>query len=279
MACRTLPHDFEVFATCKGPLEAHPRLLEFLPKSAIHDRCDAGQTDRLQQVLDACRPDVVLNAVGIIKQKKEAKDASPSIRINSLFPHDLAEIASQHRAKAIYMSTDCVFSGRRGMYTEDDNPDPVDLYGRSKLLGEVHEAPHLTLRTSIIGRELSNSTGLIEWFLSQRGKEIQGYAKAIYSGFTTYAFLRVLTQLLKKRFDLTGVHHLASKPINKYELLGKLNRAMDLGVTIRRNDTFQCDRSLDGSRLVAETGIEIPSWDEMIAQLVEDSKSYESWRR
>lgn len=279
MACRVLTRDFDVFATFHGTLDDRNPVAGFLPRSAIYDRYDAGDPDRLRRILDACRPIVILNAIGIIKQKKEAGDAIPSIKINALFPHELGQIASSYGAKAIFMSTDCVFSGKRGMYTEDDNPDPADLYGRSKLLGEVHDAPHLTLRSSIIGRELSASTGLIEWFIGQRNKEIQGYAKAIYSGLTTHAFCRVLIQLLKKHFDLTGVHHLASKPIDKFDLLTRVNQKMGLGATIRRNETFQCDRSLDGGRLIKATGIEVPSWDEMIAQLVEDSKSYDAWRR
>jgi dTDP-4-dehydrorhamnose reductase len=179
----------------------------------------------------------------------------------------------------IFFSTDCVFSGKRGRYSEADTPDPIDLYGRSKLLGEVQEAPHLTIRCSIIGRELSASTGLIEWFLSQRGREIQGFSKAIYSGLTTRALCQLLMDLLEKRCDLSGIWHIASEPISKFDLLGRLVAPLGLGIQIHENVTFECDRSLDSTQFTKETGLRIPSWEEMLADLVEDAKNYEYWRR
>ncbi len=172
MACRAFSERFETFAASKRPLDDTNPLFAFLPRHACFGGLDAIEDKaRLRALLQEVKPSVVLNCIGIIKQKKEAHDAIPSIRTNSLFPHELAEIASAHGAKVIFFSTDCVFSGKRGGYSESDDPDPVDLYGRSKLLGEVSETPHLTVRSSIIGRELGGSTsGLIEWFISQRGR-------------------------------------------------------------------------------------------------------------
>jgi dTDP-4-dehydrorhamnose reductase len=280
MAGRVLPSRFEVSATSKSPLDDSNPMLRFLPKSACIGGLDVEDRPKLREVIARVRPDAILNCVGIIKQKKEAHDAIPSVRINSLFPHELSAIASDLGAKVIHLSTDCVFSGKRGRYTEDDIPDPVDLYGRSKLLGEVSEAPHLTVRTSIIGRELGATTsGLVEWFISQRGKKIQGYAKAIYTGFTTHAFCQLLIAVLEKRRELSGVHHLASQPISKYELLSRLNGPLGLGITIEKNETFDCDRSLDASRFIHQTQIPIPSWDQMLGQLIEDAKNYDAWRR
>jgi dTDP-4-dehydrorhamnose reductase len=281
MACRTFSTRFDVFAASKRPLDEANPMVAFLPKTRCFGGLDAVEDNAgLRRLFERTKPDVVLNCIGIIKQKKEAHDAIPSIRVNSLFPHELAQLASEHRAKAIFFSTDCVFSGKRGLYSEADLPDPVDLYGRSKLLGEVGEAPHFTVRSSIIGRELGSSTsGLIEWFISQRGKSIEGYAKAIYTGFTTRTLCRLLMELLERRFDLSGVRHIASAPITKLDLLTRLNAPLRLGITISRNETFECDRSLDGTRFQKETGLAIPTWDEMLRELVEDAGNYDSWRR
>jgi dTDP-4-dehydrorhamnose reductase len=281
MACRTFSSRFETFATSKRPLDASNLLLQFLPKHACTGGLDAIEDKAsLRALISEVRPSVVFNCVGIIKQKKEAHDAIPLIRANSLFPHELAEIAAEHQTKAIFFSTDCVFSGKRGRYTESDVPDPVDLYGRSKLLGEVSEAPHLTVRSSIIGRELGTSTsGLIEWFISQKGGAIQGYTKAIYAGITTRVMCSLLAELIERRFDLSGVWHIASAPITKHDLLGRLNSLLDLGTTISKDETFACDRSLDGTRFIEETGLVIPNWDDMIRELVEDARRYVSWRR
>jgi dTDP-4-dehydrorhamnose reductase len=281
MACRVFSSRFETFATSKRPLDASNPMPLFLPKNACFGGVDAIEDKaRLRAVLKEVKPSVVLNCIGIIKQKKEAHDAIPSIRTNSLFPHELAEIASEEHAKAIFFSTDCVFSGKRGRYSEADNPDPIDVYGRSKLLGEVSDATHFTVRSSIIGRELGTSTsGLIEWFISQKGRSIQGFAKAIYTGFTTRAMCELLIAVLEKRFDLSGIWHLASAPMSKYDLLSRLNGPLGLGITISRNETFESDRSLDGTRFINETGLAIPTWEEMLRELAEDARKYDAWRR
>jgi len=279
MACRTFSTHHEIFATSRSPLDDRNKTLLFLPKSACAGNIDCGDRKQLAKIFGDFRPDVVLNCIGIIKQKKEAQEAIVSIRVNSLFPHELAELASDHGAKVIFFSTDCVFSGRRGRYSEADNPDPIDLYGRSKLLGEVHQAPHMTIRCSIIGRELFGSDGLIEWFLSQRGKEIQGFVKAIYSGLTTRAMCQLLVELIEKRADLSGVWHIASEPISKFDLLGRLSEPLGLDIQIQENVTFECDRSLDSTQFTKETGFRIPTWEEMLADLVEDAKNYDSFRR
>lgn len=280
MACRTFCSRFETFAASKRPLDASNPLLHFLPKHACTGGLDAiGDKASLRALFREVKPSVVLNCIGIVKQRKEAHDAILSIRTNSLFPQELAEIAAEHQTKAVFFSTDCVFSGKRGRYTESDIPDPVDLYGRSKLLGEVSEAPHLTVRSSIIGRELgASSSGLIEWFIGQKGRAIEGYTNAIYTGFTTRAMCGLLAEILERRIDLSGVWHIASAPITKYDLLSRLNGPLDLGITILKNKEFECDRSLDGARFVEETGLSIPSWDDMLTELAEDARRYESWR-
>lgn len=282
MMCRVIgaSSGHELFATTRRPLDpAHP-LRQFLPPERWIPGIEVEREDALSPLLATVKPQVVLNCVGVIKQKKEAHAAIPSIRINSLFPYQLAEACSAAGAKLIHWSTDCVFSGQRGYYREEDAPDPVDLYGRSKLLGEVAMAPHLTIRGSLVGRELEpTASGLVEWFLSQRGQAIRGYTRAIFTGLTTFAMCQLVLALLEKRPELSGVYHVAAPPIAKSDLLSRLDRLLGTGTRISPDETFFCDRSLDGSRFAAETGIAIPDWDTMLAQLAEDAPQYERWRQ
>src|SRR5262249_32316179 len=139
-----------------------------------------------------------------VKQRSEASAAIPSLEINSLLPHRLALVCAAAGARLVHLSTDCVFSGRKGAYTESDPPDADDLYGRSKYLGEVASPGCLTLRTSIIGRELSRKTGLLEWLLSQRGATVKGFRSAIFSGFTTHEMGRIIERLLTGSRALTA---------------------------------------------------------------------------
>lgn len=221
-------------------------------------------------------PEAVVNCIGIVKQLAEAKDPIASISVNALFPHQLARLCESAGARLIHLSTDCVFSGRAGRpYCEDDVPDPIDLYGRSKLLGEVSSAGCLTLRTSIVGRELRNRSGLVEWFLSQRGGSARGYAGALYTGLTTPELSGWIVKLLESFPQLQGVWQVASEPICKYDLLNLLNRALNLNVTIERDDSFACDRRLNGSRFREATGLVAPGWAEMVAKLALESSAYE----
>ena len=195
-ACHVLRAEHEVYGTCRGAFADHPRLAAFLPADRCVEGFEAGRAGSLERAFTRARPDIVLNCIGVVKQKHEGKQALPAIRVNALFPHELAAFCDSAGAKMIQASTDCVFSGRSGGMDESVVPDPVDLYGRSKLLGEVTYAPHLTIRTSIIGRELRTATGLLEWFLTNRGRTVRGYTNAVFSGLTTRALVRVLSQAL-----------------------------------------------------------------------------------
>jgi dTDP-4-dehydrorhamnose reductase len=241
------------------------------------ERCffgiDARHTEPLLGVAAQFRPDAIVNCVGIVKQRDEAKAALPSIEINALLPHRLALIARSLGATLVHLSTDCVFSGRRGHYTESDISDAEDLYGRSKYLGEVGGPGCITLRTSIIGLELSRKAGLIEWFLSQRGKAICGYRGAVYTGFTTAEMARIIERVLTARPQASGVYQVSSAPISKFELLSRLNEACGLGVRIAPDDAFQCDRSLDSSRFRAEFSYSPPSWEAMLAELATEIRA------
>ncbi len=223
--------------------------------------------DNIVRVFNDFRPEAVINAVGVIKQRDDAKTAIPSIEINALLPHRLSLHCGDIGARLVQPSTDCVFSGNRGNYVENDFPDAQDLYGRTKYLGEVGEQHCITLRTSIIGLELLHKQSLIEWFLAQKGK-IKGYRKAIYSGFTTLEIARIIERVLIGYRRLAGVYHVASNPIDKYTLLSRLAANLDRkDVLIEPDDTFVCDRSLNGTRFAAEARYRAPDWDIMLDEL------------
>lgn len=228
---------------------------------------DVSNGDALAEVFQRIRPEAVINCVGIIKQLKEAKDPILSLSINSMLPHRLARLCGLVGARLVHISTDCVFSGRRGSYTEADVSDAEDLYGRTKFLGEVHEEHCITLRTSIIGRELESSLGLIDWFLSQNGKTIRGYRKAIYTGFTTMELARVIETVLLRHGALSGLWQVSSDPINKFELLKLAQSKFGWTGEIVPDDTFVCDRSLDSRKFRAAAGYVPPDWDRMLGEL------------
>ena len=237
----------------------------------------ADSLDTVEHSVASVQPQVVVNCIGIVKQVREARDPIQSISINSLFPHRLAALCRAEGARLIHVSTDCVFSGRAGHYDESDIPDPTDLYGRSKLLGEVTDGDGLTVRTSIIGRELSGASGLLEWFLAQQ-EAVRGFRRAIFSGLTTEALARILASIISDHPSLSGIWHVASEPISKHDLLCMLKVAFRSTVQIIPDDEVVIDRSLDGSRFEQETGLHAPSWTEMVAQLAADKTPYERLR-
>jgi len=234
---------------------------------------DVRNDGKLIDILTDFRPQAVINAVGIVKQRQDATSSIQSIEINSLLPHKLAMHCSQVGARLVHMSTDCVFSGRKGGYSEDDEPDALDLYGRSKLLGEVHDAHAVTLRTSIVGLELARKKSLIEWFLDQQG-EVSGFSRAVYTGFTTQEMARIIEKILIEQPELHGVWQVASQPIDKYTLLRKLQGLLaDGNRSLVKDEKFVCDRSLVGQRFNEAVGYRPPSWDVMLdglaAQIIE----------
>lgn len=268
--CQVLGPMFETFATFRS---SPPRISGVFDQIEAVDGVDANDLGTVFSAIRRVNPDYVINAIGVVKQREQAKQAIPSIRLNSLLPHEVAGACRGTSARLIQLSTDCVFSGARGQYTEADIPDPVDLYGRSKLLGEVDDGLALTLRTSIIGREIGAGLGLVEWFLSQAGERIRGYANAIYSGVTTDALSHIIAAIIS-RGSLHGIWHVSSEPIAKYDLLVRLNDAFDTHTVIERDEDFHCDRSLVSDRFYRETGLARPGWEDMIHDLAEDPTPY-----
>lgn len=227
---------------------------------------DVRHTDSLRAVLNEFRPLAVINAVGIVKQRPSANESIPSIEMNALFPHRLALCCSAIGARLVHISTDCVFSGRRGNYRETDEPDANDLYGRSKVLGETHDAHCITLRTSIIGCELARKKSLLEWFLTQQ-RPIRGYKHTIFSGFTTIELARIIERVLVSRLQISGVYHVSSDPISKYDLLMLVKRKLRRAIEIIPDYEVRLNRSLDSSRFRTEMGYTPPSWETMVEEL------------
>jgi len=225
----------------------------------------------LERALGQAKPEAVINCVGLIKQRDEASDEALTLRVNAEFPHRLAKRCGEAGARLIHFSTDCIFAGTKGNYTESDPSDAADLYGQSKHQGEVADAHSVTLRTSVIGHELATNLALLDWFLSQRGQAIKGFTKAIYSGFTTLEMARIADRILTQHTDLSGVWHVASEPISKFGLLELCREKLGWEGVIEPNDEFVCDRSLNADRFNAATGYTPPSWEAMIGELAQQS--------
>lgn len=224
---------------------------------------DVEKQDALVRVFAQVQPDVVVNCVGLTKHHSEAEDPLLSIPLNALLPHRLADLCAATGSRLVHVSTDCVFSGTRGGYVEDDAPDAADIYGKSKHLGEVDDAHAITLRTSTIGHELQSAYGLLEWFLSQQGS-CKGYSRAIFSGLPNVVFAQVVRDVVIPRPGLSGLYHVGAQPIGKYDLLQLIARTYNKPINIERDDKFVIDRSLNTQRFQKATGYIAPGWAELI---------------
>ena len=254
------------------------RRIDLFRREKILEKVDAMDLPALGRTLREVRPAYIVNCVGVIKQREEAKAAVPSITLNALLPHKLAEFAEEWDGKVIHFSTDCVFSGKRGGYTEDDPSDAEDLYGKSKYLGEATAGNAITLRTSIIGRELSHFRSLLEWFLAQKGKTIRGFRRVIYSGVTTNYLARRVGDLIWDHPHLSGLYQVTSAPISKHDLLCLLRDAFRLDVKIVPDEQEVSDRSMVGDRFMKATGYVCPPWPDLASDLADDPTPYGKWR-
>tara|TARA_R110001583_G_scaffold195505_1_gene374532 strand:+ start:9045 stop:9902 length:858 start_codon:yes stop_codon:yes gene_type:complete len=240
------------------PQQRHARLLAGV---------DVLDHDALVGTFARVRPDVVINCVGLIKQLADAKDPLTALPINAMLPHRLARLCELVGARLIHVSTDCVFSGRKGNYLESDSSDAEDLYGMSKYIGELHDAPHaVTLRTSIIGHELGSNHALVDWFRSQQGS-VRGFTRAIFSGLPTVELARVMKDFVIPHPQLNGLYHVAADPIDKWRLLTLVAAQYGKSIEIHPDDSLVIDRSLDGSRFSEATGYVAPPWSELIHRM------------
>jgi len=256
-------HDCAVYGTLRSPNFA---LQDLAPRSQLLHGIHADQADSLIAAFTQSRPQVVINCVGLVKQLASSEDPLKAIPINGLLPHRLANLCELTNARLVHISTDCVFSGNRGNYRESDLPDAQDLYGRSKLIGEVGYRHAITLRTSIIGHELGRDHGLVGWFLSQQ-ERIRGYTEAIFSGLPTCELARVVRDFVIPNTGLQGLYHVAAEPISKHDFLKIVNREYGKNLQIEPDDKVKINRSLDASRFREATGYVSPTWPDLIAQM------------
>jgi dTDP-4-dehydrorhamnose reductase len=250
---RRIPHGFE----------------ELFPKEKVLLGVDAEHYETVSAVLTGVHPEVVVNCVGIVKQSSEINDPVKTINTNSLFPHLLSRDCQRLGIRLVHLSTDCVFSGKTGRYKESDQPDPIDFYGLSKLMGEPSEENVLVIRTSMFGPELGKCQGLLEWFLAQRGTTVRGFTNAVFSGFYTRSLAALILDIVTQS-SISGLRHLSSEPLSKYALLERVRDACRLPINIVPYGSVSLDRSLDSTLIRNECHIQIPSWDSMIDTLAQD---------
>ena len=224
---------------------------------------DAENSDALITLFSRTRPDCVINCIGLVKQYREAEEPLAALPINAMLPHRLANLCRIGGARLIHISTDCVFQGTRGNYSEDDHSDAIDLYGKSKYIGEVGGPDAITLRTSIIGHELGTTHGLVEWILAQEGS-IKGYRRAVFSGLPTVELARVIQNHVLPHPELNGLYHLAAEPISKYDLLTLVAKVYGKRIHIEPDDRVCIDRSLNGTRFREATGYQAPTWRALV---------------
>jgi len=206
---------------------------------------DVRAFDAVEGVLDRVRPQTVLNCVAVLNARDDDRDAMRDV--NAEFPHRLASAARDRGARVIHISTDGVFSGRHGPYDESSEPHPPDSYGQTKLAGELRDPPHLTVRTSIIGRSPSGA-GLLEWAVARRGTVVDGFANALWSGVSTSELVRLLEPQLLGSSAMTGLAHVVSEGVSKAELLRRLSSSFGLDLDVVDVPEPVIDRRLVSNR-------------------------------
>ncbi len=265
--CRVLTKNHDVYGTLRGASsEVLLRLQDYLETDHIICNFEALSEQSLLSVFTSVKPQVVVNCVGIVKQIPEASDTWLNIAVNALLPHRIGQLCQSAGARLIHISTDCVFSGNTGNYRESDVPDAGDLYGRTKILGEVHGAA-LTLRTSMIGPQLTGHKSLFDWFVLNQEKSVKGFSKAIFSGLTTFEISNTISHIISDFPDLQGTYHVASDPIDKYSLLALIKKEYGLSIEIERDESFVIDRSLNDDRFRTATKSARMSWTSMIPEM------------
>jgi dTDP-4-dehydrorhamnose reductase len=272
-----LSKQHEVWVTVRTPESSMPDL-PGVDRGHIRPNVDMLDFDNVIRAFASIRPELVINCVGLVKQHPMSNDPLSAIELNARLPHRLSLVCSTGGIRLIHISTDCVFSGRAGSYTENSISDAEDLYGKSKALGEVSYPHTLTIRTSIIGRELRTRLGLTEWFLSQKGP-VKGFTNAIFSGFTTQAFAKVLLDYIIPRADLNGVWQVSSDAISKYDLLCLMKGSYHRDIEIIPDGAFMCDRSLDSKRFRTKTSFLPSSWPAMIEEMASCPLPYDEWKK
>lgn len=233
---------------------------------------DVLEFEKITSLIEEYDFDVILNCVGITKRKPEINNLEMAISVNSLFPHKLAAWAGRTGRRVIHFSTDCVFDGEAGNYSETSNTTGTDNYGKTKALGEINYPHSLTIRSSFIGRELKDRTELLEWCLSCKGQQIKGFDRAFYSGVSTIYMARVVMQIITEYRDLSGLYQLATKqPISKFDLLKQMNKSFNLDIEIEKDSSFETMPTLDGTQLKNKLSLSVPGWSDMLDELAAET--------
>jgi dTDP-4-dehydrorhamnose reductase len=274
MLVRVLSEHHQVIGTTSSQYDSKSPLARVLDKANWIDHVDVRNWQTVESAINHVKPNVLINCVGVIKQKMDSGNIKDAILINSLIPHQLAATCEKLDIRFIHFSTDCVFDGTPGIKHLTDTPNATDLYGTTKRLGEVDNGHALTIRSSIVGCQIKGSESLFQWAIAQSGERISGYTNARYSGLTTKAMARTVANLIEHFPLLNGIHQIASEPISKFDLLSKLNRALNLQLIIEPSDDIVVDRTLDGSLFTQLTDIQIPTWDEMLNEFGADQDFY-----
>ena len=225
---------------------------------------DVTNSTKLEEIIEEIRPDILINCIGILNDFA-SNNSKLAFHVNSLLPHQLVKLTERYQGKLIHISTDCVFSGEKGNYTEQDIPDGTSVYAQSKQLGEIISDKHLTIRTSIIGPELKeDGIGLFLWFMKQKG-QIKGYEKVFWNGVTTLELAKAVETMINH--DITGLYHLASKKkISKYMLLKLIQKTFNkLDVEIVPDSSFILDRTIKSTR--TDFYYQVPTYEEMLLDL------------
>lgn len=246
---------------------------EIFNQDKIIDNFDLIHLDKLHVILDSLMPDVIINAAGITIRRGINENQYRSIMINAALPHFLDNWTKINKKRLIHFSTDCVFSGKKGFYSEESVTDAEDRYGKTKALGEVISSNSLTLRGSMIGRELENKTELLEWFLAQKETNIKGYTNVIYSGITTFRMANYVKNIISDFPFMHGLYNISSVSITKHELINLFNTSFNNGNSIYPDDTYASNKDLDSDKFYRETGWQKPCWNELIAELLIDSQT------
>lgn len=275
---RTLSAVCETHATLRT-YDGRVRELGIFDPSRLHVGVDALDEKAVDGALAKVRPTWVINCVGIIKQLKAADDLESSLAVNALLPHRLARQCNAVDARLIHISTDCVFSGARGNYSETDAADAVDTYGRTKFLGEVVTHGAITVRTSIVGTALTNDVSLFDWFLSRGAGQVKGFTQAVYTGLTSERLSDELRHIIERGDLPSGLWQISAEKITKYELLARLKEAFDLPTDVIPDDEFRCDRSLSAMKYSDATGFIPPSWNAMLDAFVRNRTANYGWKR
>ena len=264
---KCLSNKYDVMVTLRSKIEAYKKYNIF-DEDKCYCNINVFNFNQLEKKIEIFNPDYIINCIGVTKQKISNTCIYDVNYINSELPKKISALCQINGFRLIHLSTDCVFSGKRGFYSEGDNPDPDDVYGRSKLNGEINfNSNVITLRKSTIGFELENKHGLLEWFISQED-DVEGYKNAIFSGISTIELANVIAKIIDSNENISGLWHLAGPKISKYELLGKVrNFIQKKSVNILLNESFKCDRTLDGNNFNSLINYEPPSWDNMLEEI------------